>query len=124
MRKACVAEGVVSSGPYSLAIDSGEYVYVSGQTAKNSSDSTTENLDIKQQTEGCFKNIFKILHSINLSEKNVVKVNVYLTNMKNFHTMNETYKTMFTEPYPARTTVGVLELPLGADVEIEVVAKK
>lgn len=123
-RKAYTAEGVVASGPYSHAIDSGEYVYVSGQTADNSLDLEKENLNIEEQTEECFKNIFRILDTMGLSEANVVKANVYLTSMKNFESMNMIYKTKFTEPYPARTTVAVLELPLGADIEIEIVAKK
>lgn len=127
MRKAYTAKDVISSGPYSHAIDSGEYVYISGQTAKNSltlQDGHNEHLDIKQQTEECFRNLSRILDTLGLTEENVVKVNVYLTGMKFFDAMNEVYKTKFTEPYPARTCVAVLELPLGADVEIEVIAKR
>jgi 2-iminobutanoate/2-iminopropanoate deaminase len=54
----------------------------------------------------------------------VIKCNVYLTSMSNFSGMNEVYLTRFTAPYPARTTVAVFELPLGALVEIEMVAKR
>jgi 2-iminobutanoate/2-iminopropanoate deaminase len=53
----------------------------------------------------------------------VVKVNVYLTNMDDFAAMNEVYATQFAEPYPARTTIGVASLPLGSDIEIELVAR-
>lgn len=123
-RKSYNSNEVMSSGPYSHAIDSGDYIYLSGQTAKNSLTLEKDNLDIKEQTEECFKNLFRVLETMNLSEENVVKVNVYLTSMKHFNEMNEVYKTKFTEPYPARTCVAVLELPLGADIEIEVVAKK
>jgi 2-iminobutanoate/2-iminopropanoate deaminase len=83
-----------------------------------------QDLNIQEQTEECFKNINRILKELNLTEANVVKANVYLTGMKHFEGMNEVYKTRFTEPYPARTCVAVFELPLGADVEIEVVAKR
>lgn len=123
-RKAFTGKDVMSSGPYSHAIDTGEYVYLSGQTAKNSLTIEKKDLDIKEQTEECFKNIDRVLKELNLTEKNVVKVNVYLTGMKHFNSMNEVYKTKFTEPYPARTCVAVFELPLGADIEIEVVAKR
>lgn len=123
-RKAYNAKEVMASGPYSHAVDSGEYVYLSGQTAKNSLTLKKDNLDIKEQTEECFKNLSRVLGTLNLTEENIVKVNVYLTSMKYFEEMNEVYKTKFTEPYPARTCVAVLELPLGADIEIEVVAKK
>lgn len=123
-RQAHTAKDVMSSGPYSHAIDAGEYIYVSGQTAKNSLTLEKQDLNIQEQTEECFKNINRILKEVELTEANVVKVNVYLTSMKHFEAMNEVYKTKFTEPYPARTCVAVLELPLKADVEIEVVAKR
>ena len=83
-----------------------------------------DKLNIKEQTEECFKNLNRVLKEAGLSEENVVKVNVYLTGMKHFDPMNEVYKTKFTEPFPARTCVAVYELPLGADVEIEVIAKR
>ncbi|NLY79425.1 MAG: RidA family protein, partial [Lysinibacillus sp.] len=60
----------------------------------------------------------------NLTEADVVKVNVYLTDMNNFNAMNEVYKTFFSEPYPARTCIAVLALPLNAEVEIEMIAKR
>ena len=55
---------------------------------------------------------------------NVVKVNVFLTNMEDFAAMNEVYAKQFDEPYPARTTIGVASLPLGARIEIEMVARR
>lgn len=123
-RQAYTAKDLMSSGPYSHAIDAGEYIYVSGQTAKNSLTLEKQDLNIQEQAEECFKNINRILNELGLTEANVVKVNVYLTSMKHFDAMNEVYKTKFTEPYPARTCVAVLELPLKADIEIEVVAKR
>jgi 2-iminobutanoate/2-iminopropanoate deaminase len=53
-----------------------------------------------------------------------VKVNVFLTDMKDFPAMNEVYKKHFIEPYPARTTIGVAALPLGAQVEIEMITRR
>ncbi|MCQ4921924.1 RidA family protein [Tissierella carlieri] len=124
VRKAYNANGISASGPYSHAVDAGELVFLSGQTVMNADPMPTDKGNITEQTKECFINLFKILESANLTSDDVVKVNVYLTDMKNFSAMNEVYKTQFSEPYPARTTIGVLELPLGADVEIELIAKK
>ena len=59
-----------------------------------------------------------------VTSDDVIKVNVYLTKMAYFDEMNKVYEDFFTSPYPARTCVAVYELPLGADVEIEVIVKK
>ena len=59
-----------------------------------------------------------------LTMDNVVKVTVFLTDMANFPAMNEVYKDQFAAPYPARSTVGVKELPLGALIEIEMIASR
>ncbi|WP_313757287.1 Rid family detoxifying hydrolase [Tissierella sp.] len=123
-RKAYNAKGVSASGPYSHAVDAGELVFLSGQTAMNSESKTINKGNITEQTKQCFVNLFKVLEAANLTSDDVVKVNVYLTDMNNFSEMNEVYKMNFSEPYPARTCISVLGLPLGADVEIELVAKR
>lgn len=124
VRKVYNAKGVAASGPYSHAVDAGEFVYFSGQTAMNTIDGPDLTGNIAAQTEQCFNNLFKVMAEADVTSEDVVKVNVYLTTMKNFDAMNEVYKTLFQAPYPARTCVAVLELPLGAEVEIEIVAKK
>ncbi len=90
----------------------------------NSASAEKMNGDIKAQTKQCFINLFEVLESADLTPDDVVKVNVYLTDMNNFAAMNEVYETQFSAPYPARTCVAVLTLPLNADVEIEMIAKK
>ena len=70
------------------------------------------------------KGIVAVLGAASLSMANVIKSNVYLTDVNDFAAMNKVYETFFSEPYPARTTVGVAALPGGAHVEIEVVASK
>jgi 2-iminobutanoate/2-iminopropanoate deaminase len=123
-RKAYSAEGAVSVGPYSHAVESGDLVYLSGQTPI---DSKTGNLvagDITAQTEQSFKNLFNVLNSAGLTTDDVIKVNVFLTDMGNFYAMNSVYAKQFSSPYPARTTIGVNELPLGAQVEIEMIARR
>lgn len=123
-RKVYTAKSVTASGPYSHAVDADDYIFLSGQTAMNSEE--VENLqgNITEQTKRCFKNLSEVLEAANLTEADVVKVNVYLTDMNNFNAMNEVYKTFFSEPYPARTCIAVLALPLNAEVEIEMIAKR
>lgn len=123
-RKAYLAPNVNASGPYSHAIEADGFIFLSGQTAMNST--VVEDLqgDIASQTKQCFKNLVEVLETANLTTDDVVKVNVYLTDMAHFSSMNEIYKTFFNEPYPARTCIAVLALPLGAEVEIEMIAKR
>ncbi|MFF2446695.1 RidA family protein [Neobacillus sp. NPDC058068] len=123
-RKAYTAKNAVASGPYSHAVDAGEFIFLSGQTAMNTVGAEKLTGDIAAQTKQCFANLFEVLEAGNLTPDDVVKVNVYLTDMKNFTAMNEVYKTFFADPYPARTCVAVLALPLGAEVEIELIAKR
>jgi len=123
-RKAITAKGAVSIGPYSHAIDSDGLIYFSGQTPIDPNTGAIISTDIKEQTQQSFMNLFKVLESAGLKSDNVIKVNVYLTDMKNFKEMNEIYKEQFDIPYPARTTIGVKELPLGALIEIEMIARR
>jgi 2-iminobutanoate/2-iminopropanoate deaminase len=124
LKKAISAKGAVSVGPYSHGIDSGEFIFLSGQTPVDSNTGKLVEGDITVQTEQCFINLFNVLRAAGLSPENVVKVNVFLTDMNNFQAMNSIYATKFPAPYPARTTIGVASLPLGAQVEIEMIAKK
>ncbi len=124
-RKVFNSPKVASSGPYSHAVDAGDFYYFSGQTARNSVEQLPEEkLSIALQTEKCFENLQYVMDEVGVTMDDVVKVNVYLTGMKHFAEMNEVYKIKFAQPFPARTCVAVLELPLGADVEIEVIVKK
>lgn len=123
-RKGITAEGAVAVGPYSHGVDSGDTVYLSGQTPLDSATGKLVEGGIQAQTEQCFKNLFNVLKSAGLTPDNVQKVNVFLTDMNNFKAMNEVYEKQFKAPYPARTTIGVAALPLGADIEIEMIAKK
>lgn len=124
MRKTYRAKNVTASGPYSHAVEADNFLFLSGQTAMNAE--TVDNLqgNIAEQTKQCFTNLSEVLEAAHLTFDDVVKVNVYLTDMNNFTSMNEVYKTYFNEPFPARTCVAVLALPLGAEVEIEMIAKR
>ena len=123
-REAVSAPGASAIGPYSHGVWAGKRLYLSGQTPL---DSTTGELapgDVTTQTEQCFMNLFAVLHAAGLGPENVVKVNVYLTDMADFPVMNAAYAKMFEQPYPARTTVGVTALPRGARIEIEMIARR
>lgn len=108
-------------GPYSQAIDTGSFLYASGQIPL---DPATGNIPegITAQTRQSLANVCAILDAAGLSVDNVVKTTVFLSDMANFGAMNEVYATVFTEPYPARSAVAVRELPKGVLVEIEVIA--
>lgn len=123
-RKAFSAEGAVSVGPYSHAVECGEVIYLSGQTPIDSATGKLVEGDIIHQTEQCFKNLFNVLTAAELTPDHVIKVNVFLTDMGDFAAMNAVYSNQFEAPYPARTTIGVASLPLGARVEIEMIAMK
>ncbi len=111
-------------GPYSHAIDSDGVVFCSGQTPLDPSTGKLVEGGVDAQTHRCFDNLLAVLEGAGLGPDDVVKVNVYLTDMDDFAVMNEAYATRFTEPFPARTTIGVAALPLGASVEIEMIARR
>lgn len=123
-RKAFSAPGAVAVGPYSHAVESGDLIYLSGQTPLDSNTGKLVEGGVAAQTDQCFRNLFNVLTSAGLTPDDVVKVNVFLTDMGNFAAMNEVYAKQFSAPYPARTTIGVAALPLGAEIEIEMVARK
>ena len=123
-RKEIIIENAVSVGPYSQGIDSGELIFLSGQTPVDASTGKLVDTGIADQTNQCFKNLLNVLNGAGLNFDDVVKVNVYLTDMNNFSEMNKVYAEQFNKPYPARTTIAVAGLPLNANVEIEMIAKK
>ncbi|MGM9860938.1 MAG: RidA family protein [Muribaculaceae bacterium] len=108
-------------GPYSQAIDTGTFVYASGQIPINPADGTIPE-GITAQTAQSLANVKAILAEAGLTVDNVVKTTVFLANMSDFAAMNEVYGATFTAPYPARSAVAVKDLPKGVLVEIEVIA--
>lgn len=112
-------------GPYSPAVrDTGSgLLYVSGQTPIDPATGQLVDGDVGTQAQRVFANLQHVLEAAGTSLAGVIKVNVYLISMADFAAVNEVYATVFDEPYPARTTVAVAELPMGARVEIELVAR-
>ena len=111
-----------AAGPYSHAIRTGNLVFLSGKTGTDSSGKLVAG-GIAEQTRQTLANLKDVLDAAGLSFANVVKCNVYLTDMADFAAMNKVYAEHFSAPAPARTTVGVASLPLGAQIEIEMVAE-
>jgi 2-iminobutanoate/2-iminopropanoate deaminase len=123
-RKAITAKNAASVGPYSHAIDSEGLVFVSGQAYLDHSTGKLIEGGVEAQTEKTFDNLFTVLEAAGLGPQDVVKVNVFLTDMADFPRMNAVYAKRFEAPYPARSTIGVASLPLGARIEIELIARR
>lgn len=111
-------------GPYSQAVWHGDSLFCSGQTPIDPATGKLIAGDVAAQTHRVFDNLAAVLAAGGLSLADAIKCNVYLTDMKDFPAMNAAYESRFTAPFPARTTVAVAGLPLGAQVEIELVARR
>ena len=108
-------------GPYSQAIDTGSFVYASGQLPINPATGEMPE-GISAQTAQSLANVKAILNEAGLTLDNVVKTTVFLADMGDFAAMNAVYAENFAAPYPARSAVAVKTLPKNALVEIEVIA--
>ncbi|HBY96020.1 MAG: RidA family protein [Ardenticatenaceae bacterium] len=109
-------------GPYSQAIRAGDFIFTAGQVGINPATGTLEG-DVTVQTRQVLENLKAILEAAESGLGLVVKTTVFLANMDDFATMNGVYAEYFGEAGPpARSTVQVAKLPLGALVEIEAVA--
>lgn len=122
-RNAINAAGAAAIGPYSHAVEAAGLVFLSGQTPIDPQTGRLVAGSIREQTEQCLANLFQVLATAGLTPDDVVNVQIYLTDMDDFAAMNEVYAARFSKPYPARTTIGVASLPLGAAVEIGLVAR-
>ena len=110
-------------GPYSQAVQSGDLVFLSGQIGI---DPATGNLSgtAGEQTTRAMENLKSVLAASGLGFPDVIQTRIYLTNMSDWTTVNGIYGKYFNDTYPARATVQVAGLPKGANVEIEMVARK
>lgn len=110
-------------GPYSQAVESGEWVYSSGQIGL---DPATGELvkGIEAQTHRVMRNLANVLSAAGLELGDVVKTTIFLADMADFATVNAIYSEYLEEPYPARSTVQVAGLPKDARIEVDVVAKR
>jgi reactive intermediate/imine deaminase len=109
-------------GPYSQAVLAGNTLYLSGQTPLDPATGKLVEGDISAQARQVFENLGAVLAAADAGFTQVVRVGIYLTDLGNFAAVNDVMKQYFAEPYPARSTIGVAALPLGAAVEIDLVA--
>lgn len=123
-RTTYTAKNAAAVGPYSHAVEAGGFVYLSGQTPLDPVTGELAKGDIAAMTRQVFKNLSAVLESAGLGFEDVIKTTVFLTDMADFVAMNGVYAEHFSAPFPARSTVAVKALPLGALVEIELVAKR
>ena len=107
-------------GCYSQAVKVGNTVYLSGQLGLIPETMELET-GIEAQADRMFKNLREVITAANANLGNIVKLNIYLTDMANFAIINTTMAKYFNEPYPARAAIGVKELPKAALVEADAV---
>src|SRR5712671_2886525 len=108
--------------PYSQAIRSGDFVFVSGQLALKPGDKELSGGTIEEQTEQVFANLAAILAAAGTGLDRLVKTTVFLQNLDDFQGMNSVYSAHVGDRPPARSTVEVAKLPSGALVEIDAIA--
>jgi 2-iminobutanoate/2-iminopropanoate deaminase len=111
-------------GPYSQAVQIGNFLYTSGQIAINPANGELETRDIIQETTRVMQNLQAILQAAGFQFSDVVKTGIFLSDMNFFNRVNEVYASYFTGNFPARETVAVRTLPRNVNVEISMVAVK
>ena len=108
-------------GPYSQGVVAGNTLYISGQVPLNPETSSLIEADIASQAKQVISNIENICIEAEASLSDIVKLNIYLTDLSNFSDVNEVMQERFAEPYPARATVEVAGLPLGVEIEMDAI---
>ena len=106
-------------GPYSQAVRAGSTIYLSGQIPLDPKTMELAKGDIRAQTRQVFDNLVAVSEAAGGSLANAVRLTIYLTDLANFPVVNEIMAEYCKEPYPARATIGVAQLPRGAAVEVD-----
>jgi 2-iminobutanoate/2-iminopropanoate deaminase len=109
-------------GPYSQAVQAGNFVFVSGQVGRDYITGNMKTENIKAEATQVMINIKTILDATGLNMASIVKTTIFLTNIDDFAQVNEVYASFFTGNFPARETVQVSRLPLNANIEVSVIA--
>jgi 2-iminobutanoate/2-iminopropanoate deaminase len=110
-------------GPFSPAVRSGGFIFFSGQVGQDPVTGMLVRGGIEAEARQLFGNLATLLEAAGRSFGHVVKANIFLTRIDDFATINAIYAEQFEPPFPARTTVAVAALPLGASIEIELVVE-
>ena len=125
MSKTAIASPEIAPpvGPFSQAVRSDGFLFFSGQVAQDPATGRLVEGGIVAETERVFRNLSAVLMAAGKSFDDVARAGVYLTSMSDFVALNGIYAKYFSPPFPARTTIQVAALPLGACVEIDLVVK-
>ena len=115
------AKAPAAIGPYSQGIVNGKLLFVSGQLPLDPATGKLIEGTISEQTSQIMNNIRYIAEEAGASLNDVLKTTIFLTDLSDFQEVNKTYGSFFNDPPPARATIGVAALPLGAKVEIEAI---
>ncbi|MEY7851789.1 Rid family detoxifying hydrolase [Natrarchaeobius sp. A-rgal3] len=123
MREIETDDAPASIGPFSQAIVDDGRIFVSGQGPVDPDTDEIVSTGIRDQTRRTLENIDAVLEAGGSSLDDVLKATVFVTDMSDYDAVNEVYREFVSEPYPARSAVQVVELPIDIGVEIEVIAK-
>lgn len=116
------AQAPKAIGPYSQAVLVGKTLYCSGQIPLVPETMQLVAGDVEAQAKQVIQNLKAVLEAAGGSLSDIVKLTIYLTDLNNFAKVNDVMAKTFSEPYPARATIGVSALPKNAEVEIEAIA--
>ena len=111
-------------GPYSQAVQAGNFLFISGQVAINPATGNIDAADVPGEAEQVMKNLKAVLTEAGFDFSQVVKTTIFLSDMSLFGAVNEVYGKYFTGNFPARETVAVKGLPKNVNVEISMIAAK
>ena len=115
-------EAPMPVGPYSVGIATEALVFCSAQAGLDPRSGTLASGGVGPETEQALRNLEAVLAAVGLTLRNVVRSTIYLADINDFGVVNDIYGRRMSAPLPARTTVGVAALPLGAQIEIEMTA--
>ncbi|MHA2248872.1 MAG: RidA family protein [Candidatus Kariarchaeaceae archaeon] len=108
-------------GPYSQGIKVGNFLFTAGQIPLNPETNSLNNANIEDEVNQIMRNLSEVAKAAGATLENVVKTTIFVKDLSLFSKINEIYGKYFTENPPARSTVGISELPLGVNVEIDMV---
>jgi len=122
MEELSTDDAPASIGPFSQGVRDGDTVYVSGQGPIDPDSGDVVSQDVQEQTARTLENMEAVLEAADLSLDDVVKTTVFVNDMRYYDEVNEIYGEYMSEPYPARSAVEVVKLPVDIKVEIEAIA--
>ena len=120
-RETITAPGVPAAGPYSHAVRSSGLIFLSGQVHLDPDSGQLVGGSVADQTRQCLDNLARVAGAAGAQLTDAVRMGIYVTDVSVFAEVNEAYAAYFESDPPARTTIGVAALPLGAQIEIDAV---